>query len=220
MQNARNVCHASRWKFRPPPKKTVTRISFLEPLDFTGFPGTFPFFFFCAFLTIFFRIFVTYSKLISEHYEMYSDKLSISVVNLNQIELATEEDRKYGIDHWARLFKATTWEAIKLLAKENEYISSAAETMYESSQDKSMRFFLEGVEEANRIRRGQEIRLERAAEELQAKENRIAQMNDTLAKLDASLAEKAVALAEKDSALAEKDAEIARLKEQLAALTK
>lgn len=62
------------------------------------------------------------------------------------------------------------------------------------------------MEEANRIRRGQEIRLERAAEELQAKENRIAQMNDTLAQLD--------------SALAEKDAEIARLKEQLAALTK
>ena len=106
------------------------------------------------------------------------------MVNLNQIELATEEDCKYGIDHWARLFKATTWEAIKLLAKENEYISSAAETMYESNQDKSMRFFMEGVEEANRIRRGQEIRLERAAEELQAKETRIAQMNDTLANND------------------------------------
>lgn len=187
------------------------------------------------------EFYATYKLLNVKNHEMYSDKLSISVVNLNQIELATEEDRKYGIDHWARLFKATTWEAIKLLAKENEYISSAAETMYESSQDKSMRFFLEGVEEANRIRRGQEIRLERAAEELQAKENRIAQMNDTLAKLDASLAEKAVALAEKDSALAEKDsalvekdsalaekdsalaekdAEIVRLKEQLAALTK
>lgn len=180
------------------------------------------------------EFYATYKLLNVKNHELYSDKLSLSVVNLNQIDKATEEDRKYGIDHWARLFKATTWEAIKLLAKENEYISSAAETMYESSQDKSMRFFMEGVEEANRIRRGQEIRLERAAEELSEKENRIAQMNDTLAQMDSSLAEKKAeiakkeaeiaekdsALAEKDSALAEKDSEIARLKEQLAALTK
>lgn len=75
------------------------------------------------------------------------------------------------------------------MAEENEYISSAAETMFESSQDASMRYYLEGVEEANRIRRGQEIRIERAE----------------------------AALAEKDAVIAEKDAEIAHLKALLAA---
>ena len=134
--------------------------------------------------------------------ELYSDKLAISVVNLNQIDKATEEDRKYGIDHWAHLFKATTWEAIKQMAQENEYISSAAETMLESSQDASMRYYLEGVEEANRIRRGQEIRIERA--------------EAALARKDELLAEKDALIAEKQEALAEKDAEIARLKALLA----
>lgn len=73
------------------------------------------------------------------------------------------------------------------MAKENEYISSAAETMFEFSQDNSIRFFLEGVEEANRIRRGQEIRLERAEtalreakEELQAKDNALQAKDDAL----------------------------------------
>ena len=74
------------------------------------------------------------------------------------------------------------------MAQENEYISSAAETMFESSQDSSMRIFMEGVEEANRIRRGQEIRLERAEtalreakEELQAKDEEIARLKALLA---------------------------------------
>ena len=134
--------------------------------------------------------------------QKYSDKFVLSVVNLNQIELATAEDRMYGIDHWARLFKATTWEAIKKMAQENEYISSAAETMFESSQDTSMRYYLEGVEEANRIRRGQEIRIERA--------------EAALARKDELLAEKDALIAKNQESLAEKDAEIARLKALLA----
>ena len=121
----------------------------------------------------------------------------MSVVNLNQIELATEEDRKYGIDHWARLFRATTWEAIKKMAQENEYISSAAETMFESSQDESMRYFLEGVEEANRIRRGQEIRIEQA---------------------EAALARKEALIAEKDATISEKDRHIAKIEAELTRL--
>ena len=126
------------------------------------------------------------------------------MVNLNQIDKATEEDRKYGIDHWAHLFKATTWEAIKQMAQENEYISSAAETMLESSQDRSMRIFMEGVEEANRIRRGQEIRLERAEtalreakEELQAKDDELQENAKELKSLTEKLGHLKALLAEK-----------------------
>lgn len=119
------------------------------------------------------EFYATYKLINVKNHELYSDKFTLSVVNLNQIDKATEEDCKYGIDHWARLFKADTWEAIKKMAHENEYVSSAAETMFESSQDRSMRIFMEGVEEANRIRRGQEIRLERAEAALQAKEKEL-----------------------------------------------
>ena len=124
-------------------------------------------------------------------HEIYSSKFVLSVVNLNQIELATEEDRKYGIDHWARLFKADTWEAIMKMAQENEYVSDAAETLLQSNQDLKIRSYCEAVEEARRVRRG----LERL-----------------VAEKDEALARKDEALARKDEALAEKDAEIARLK--------
>ena len=91
------------------------------------------------------------------------------------------------------------------MAQENEYISSAAETMFESSQDRSMRIYLECVEEANRIRRGQEIRIERAAATIAKKEAIIAEMDETIAK-------KETIIAEMDNKLQTKDAEIARLK--------
>lgn len=147
------------------------------------------------------EFYATYKLLNIKNHEIYSDKFALSVVNLNQIDKATEEDRKYGIDHWARLFKATTWEAIKKMAQENEYISSAAETMFQSSQDRSMRIYLEGVEEANRIRRGQEIRLERAEtalkeaeetfrQELKAKDDELQAKDEEIARLKALLAEK------------------------------
>ena len=156
------------------------------------------------------EFYATYQLLNIRNHERYTGQFTLSVVNLNQIELATEEDRKYGIDYWARLFKATTWEAIKKMAEENEYISSAAETMFESSQDASMRYYLEGVEEANRIRRGQEIRIERA-------EAALAEKDAVIAEKDEALAQKDEILAEKDETITEQAAEIAHLKALLAA---
>ena len=183
--------------------KPIRHIGFLD-YDLKGFVPEF---------------YATYQLLNVKNHEMYTSKFALSVVNLNQIELATEEDRKYGIDHWARLFKATTWEAIKKMAQENEYISSAAETMFESSQDASMRIFMEGVEEANRIRRGQEIRIERAEASLAKKEAIIAEIeaaisakNAEIAKMSNTLADKDAKIAKMDNALADKDAEISRLK--------
>ncbi len=154
------------------------------------------------------EFYATYQLLNIKNHEIYSSKFALSVVNLNQIELATEEDRTYGIDHWARLFKATTWEAIKKMAQENEYISSAAETMFESSQDESMRIFLEGVEEANRIRRGQERRMEEAAATIAKHETTIAEHEATIVQHEATIAEHEATIVEHEATIAEHEATI------------
>ena len=46
------------------------------------------------------------------------------------MELATDEDRAHGIDRWARLFKSTTWEEIKMIAENNSILTEASETLY------------------------------------------------------------------------------------------
>ena len=54
----------------------------------------------------------TYKLINIKNHEVYSDNLTLSVVDLNQIKLATDEDKTYHIDYWASLFKADSWEGI------------------------------------------------------------------------------------------------------------
>lgn len=66
---------------------------------------------------------------------LYTDKFNLYVVELRQTDLATDEDRFYGIDTWAKFFKATTWEEIKMITKDNPSMNSTAESIYLSNSD-------------------------------------------------------------------------------------
>lgn len=110
------------------------------------------------------------------------------MVDLNKTELATDEDKEYGIDRWAKLFKANTWEAVKMLAKDNDYMKEASKTIFELCAD---------FEVKKRCWEREEF--EDYAERLAAAE--------------AKLAEKEIALAQKDNALAQKDEELYKVLE-------
>ena len=75
------------------------------------------------------------------------------MVNLNQIELATKEDKAYNIDYWARIFKARTWEELKMFAKDNEYLQEAAESLYVANADEIVRQQCRAREDAERLQR-------------------------------------------------------------------
>lgn len=76
---------------------------------------------------------------ISNNHGVYSDKFALSVLHLNQIEFATEEDKAYRIDYWARIFKAETWEELRMYAEKNEYLEEAAEALYVANADEIVR---------------------------------------------------------------------------------
>lgn len=59
------------------------------------------------------EFYATYRLMNVKTHKIYSDKLCLSVLDLKHIELATEEDKAYQIDYWARLFKATTWKELR-----------------------------------------------------------------------------------------------------------
>lgn len=69
----------------------------------------------------------------------YTSKFVLNVLDLTHIELATEEDKTYGIDAWARLFKARTWEDLKMIAKQNSTLQQASETLYTLNCDQTIR---------------------------------------------------------------------------------
>ena len=99
--------------------KPATHIGFL---NFTPFPER-PEFNSC------------YKLLNVKNHALYSDKFSLHVVDLTHIELATEEDKTWGINHWARLFTATTWEEVKMIAENDIHMKEAAKKMYTLSAD-------------------------------------------------------------------------------------
>lgn len=69
----------------------------------------------------------------------YTDKFNLYVVNLNRTDIATDEDKAYGIDTWAKLFKAKTWEDIKMITSENPSMNTTAESIYQSISDFEIR---------------------------------------------------------------------------------
>lgn len=110
-------------------------------LDFTPFPDSPEFY-------------ATYKLLNVKNYRQYSSKFVLSVVDLTKTELATEEDKSWQIDHWARLFKAKTWEELKMIAKENEAMQEASETLYHMHCDQTIRDMARAREDALRLERG------------------------------------------------------------------
>lgn len=102
-----------------------------------------------------------------KNYTIYSDKLRLSVLNLTRTDLATEEDKYYQIDYWAALFKATTWEEIKMLAQKNEFINAASATIYQLSHEEKVRLQCEAREDFYRQQKGMERRMERLTYENQ-----------------------------------------------------
>ena len=85
------------------------------------------------------EFYASYKLINVKNRQKYSDSLTLNVVDLSRIDLATEEDKKYHIHEWALLFKSTTWEEIKMLASKDEYLKEASETMFRMSADDLVR---------------------------------------------------------------------------------
>ena len=83
---------------------------------------------------------------------IYSDKLLLNVLDLNQIHLATPEDIACGLPYWARLFKAETWEDLQMLASEYEVFEDITDTMQKALNDKKIRMECEARERYERDR--------------------------------------------------------------------
>ena len=133
------------------------------------------------------EFFATYRLLNEKNRNLYTDKFALCVLSLNQIHLATEDDRLWKIDQWARLFKATTWEDIKMIAENDTSLQSASATLYKLNADELIR------------------------EQCRAREDYYQLMNTHKYKMQMLEAE----LAEKDASLAEQAALIQALEEKL-----
>ncbi len=136
------------------------------------------------------EFYATYMMMNVKNHHIFTDRIALSVVNLKHMELATQEDREWKIDYWASLFKATTWEELKMLAEQNPVMGDAAETIYELTADEAIREQCKArekqIKEMNTLVREREL-AERARDtvirQLEEKDQRIAQLQQELQRL-------------------------------------
>ena len=150
------------------------------------------------------EFFATYELRNKKTGHLYSSKFSFHVLDLTRIDLATEEDIFYEIDRWAKLFKAKTWEELRMIAKNNPDLLQASNDLYTVNADEIIR---------------QQARARADAEFWERNRNaKIKRLEDTIAENQNIIAEKDNVIAQKDNLLASKDTELRQLKEELAKL--
>lgn len=131
----------------------------------------------------------TYRLINEKTGQLYSSKFSLAVVDLTQINLATQDDKIHYRNLWAAFFKAENWEELYMLADQNKYIKKAAKTVEELSDDEMFRMQCEARED-------------HLKQELDMKfyyEQKIANMKTTIADKDAEIASLKAQLASKSS---------------------
>ena len=74
-----------------------------------------------------------------KNHEIYSDKFILYVLNLTVIGDDTIIKEPLELYQWALLFKATTWEELKMLAENNTYIGNTIVTLHELTEDEKIR---------------------------------------------------------------------------------
>ena len=99
-------------------------------------------------------------------------------------ELATDEDKANQIDYWARLFKASSWEEVRMISKNNNYLSEASQALYELNADEITRQKCRAREEYYRTQNTYKKLISDLQVQLEEKDNTIAKLMQRIAELE------------------------------------
>jgi predicted transposase/invertase (TIGR01784 family) len=172
--------------------KSVYQIGFLDFTLFKDHPE------FCA----------RYQLRNAKDNHLYTTKLNLYVIQLNHTELATEEDKLYGIDKWAELFKAKTWEELKMIAQNDKSMTSAAESIFLSNQDYNIRKVIIERKEHERY-------IDRLKTTIANKDSTISEMSNTIVDKDNTISEMSSTIVDKDNTISEMSNTIRELQARL-----
>ena len=130
------------------------------------------------------------------HHRIYSSKFAVNVLDLSHIELATQEDKEWSLDFWAKLFKTKTWEEMKMIAKDNEYFTEASNTLCDLYADFNVRERCRDREDYELEQKYLHDTIAQQESLLVQKDNLLEQKNNTIMQQENMLAQQAVELEE------------------------
>lgn len=101
--------------------------------------------------------------------------------------MATEEDKKYHIDKWAALFKAATWEEIKMITENDEYLGEASSELFRLCAADAVRAECEARERYYKEQQYFNNRIYELEKNLDRKDTIISQNTQTIHALNAKI---------------------------------
>ncbi|MBE5857637.1 MAG: Rpn family recombination-promoting nuclease/putative transposase [Lachnospiraceae bacterium] len=141
------------------------------------------------------EFYANYMLLNTRNKRIYSDKIKLSVLDLNRVDLATKEDKTNELDFWAKLFKSKTWEELRMLAEKEPIFKTIATEVRNISSEERIRMQCEAREDYNRSQ----------ASFHGFYQDQINELKDTIQEKDEALAEKDRLIEELQAKLAEKE---------------
>ena len=150
-----------------------------------------------------------------KNHHVFSDKFVLNVLDLNHIELATDGDRLCEIDHWARLFKAKTWEDLRMIADKNRYMNEAAAEIYMRNADENIREQCLAREEYWKHERWVQNQIEEKDRTIANQEQTITDQKRTITDQKRTITDQEQTITDQKQMLADQHRMIAELQEKL-----
>lgn len=152
-----------------------------------------------------------YRLLNTTNYKEYSSKFEIRVLSLSQLENASEEDKNNpnGLYRWAKMFKASTWEELKMIAQDNPMMDSFVGTVMQLTAEEKVAQACERRRRYSNDIATYEYEIDTAKAKLEDLESSLVSINNEIANKDAEIANKNAEIADKEAEIADKNAEIA-----------
>ena len=135
------------------------------------------------------EFFASYRLLNVKNHNEYTSKFQLYVLDLNQIELATQEDRKHERDVWARLFQAKTRGDLMSIAQKYKEFEPVINKMNALMSDDAIQLQYDAEETLRNREKGIRKKIHRLEEELADKDERLLNQEARIAELEAKLEE-------------------------------
>ena len=157
------------------------------------------------------EFYASYKLINVKNYQKYSDNITLNVVDLTRIDLATEEDKVYHIDSWAKLLKATTWEEVNMLAAKDENMREAAKSIFVYNTEEQIRKMCRDREEYYQDLRNYERAVADRDRSIASYQKAISDRDRSIASYEKVLSDRDRSIANYEKVILEKDAQIQQL---------
>ena len=84
------------------------------------------------------KFFSEYLMTCAEDKHVFNDKFAIRMLCLDQVDNVSEDVKSTELYYWARLFKATSWEEIRMLTEGKEGLTEAANYLRTLTEDEKI----------------------------------------------------------------------------------